>query len=175
MSLAILDNSCKIHDSRIYAILQDDFRAIEGEEKLLLIWKDMDAFQFERIFVQVVEEIARKKGLNASQLARAAWPHQKAGAAAWRKMRNNQEKPKRLNIEEAVLLTQAIGMSMADVCGIVQARILQMTDSASFEATPRKAVLETNSAEERSESEKAHPKKGAPERAVLAAVQADLG
>lgn len=88
---------------------------------------DMDAFKFERVFVQVVEEIAAKKGLNGAQLARLAWPHQKSSAAAWRKMRNNQESPKRLNIEEAVLLTQAIGLSMADVCGIVQARMMEIS------------------------------------------------
>lgn len=106
-----------------------------------LLNNNMDAFQYERIFVQVVEEIAAKKGLNGAQLARLAWPHQRAAATAWRKMRNNQKNPKRLNIEEAVLLTQAIGVSMTDVCGIVQGRMMELNlslNSPRYETTEKK-------------------------------------
>ncbi len=89
----------------------------------------MNAYQFERTFVQLITEIAARQGINDAQLARRAWPHQKGAATAWRKMRNDTEKPKRLNLEEAFLLAQAVGLSMSDVCGMVQGRLMELSDS----------------------------------------------
>ncbi|WP_165177529.1 hypothetical protein [Desulfovibrio sp. ZJ369] len=86
----------------------------------------MDAYRYERLFVQIISEIAAQKQINDAQLARMAWPHQRSAATAWRKMRNDSENPKRLNIEEAVLLTQALGISMSDVCGMVQGRLMKI-------------------------------------------------
>lgn len=86
----------------------------------------MDAYRYERLFVQIISEIAAQKQINDAQLARMAWPHQRSAATAWRKMRNDDENPKRLNIEEAVLLTQALGVSMSDVCGMVQGRLMKI-------------------------------------------------
>lgn len=85
----------------------------------------MEAYEFERTFVKVVTELATREGLNDAQLARKAWPHQKGAATAWRKMRNDEEKPKRLNLEEAFLLVRALGFSMSDVCGMVQGKMLE--------------------------------------------------
>lgn len=85
----------------------------------------MNAYEFERTFVKVVAELAARKGLNDAQLARRAWPHQKNAATSWRKMRNDEEKPKRLNLEEACLLVQALDFSMSDICGMVQGRMLE--------------------------------------------------
>ena len=85
----------------------------------------MNTYEFERTFVKVIAELAARKGLNDAQLARRAWPHQKNAATSWRKMRNDEEKPKRLNLEEACLLVQALGFSMSDVCGMVQGRMLE--------------------------------------------------
>lgn len=89
----------------------------------------MDAYQFERTFVQLITEIATRQGINDAQLARRAWPHQKGAATAWRKMRNDTEKPKRLNLEEAFLLAQTIGLSMSDICGMVQGRLMDLPPS----------------------------------------------
>lgn len=100
----------------------------------------MNAYQFERIFVGIITELAVQQGLNDAQLARKAWPHQKGAATAWRKMRNDEEKPKRLNLEEAFLLTQALGLSMADVCGMVQGRMLEI--AASHKSFPPKEKAE---------------------------------
>lgn len=125
MFLAI-DDLCEKYNRINTPTNQPTNSVIENIQRFQVLIINMDAFQYERIFVQVVEEIAAKKGLNGAQLARLAWPHQRAAATAWRKMRNNQTNPKRLNIEEAVLLTQAIGVSMTDVCGIVQGRMMEL-------------------------------------------------
>ncbi|WP_165078866.1 MULTISPECIES: hypothetical protein [unclassified Desulfovibrio] len=93
------------------------------------------------MFVQIISEIAAQRQINDAQLARMAWPHQKSAATAWRKMRNDDENPKRLNIEEAVLLTQALGVSMSDVCGMVQGRLMKIDVPAEFPPSEKGKAL----------------------------------
>lgn len=101
----------------------------------------MDAYRYERLFVQIISEIAAQKQINDAQLARMAWPHQRSAATAWRKMRNDDENPKRLNIEEAVLLTQALGVSMSDVCGMVQGRLMKIDSPAELPPSEKGKTL----------------------------------
>lgn len=120
--------------SSISSISKRKKSAVEELKKMKSVSK-MDAYKYERIFVKIITEIAAQKGINDAQLARKAWPHQKGAPTAWRKMRNDDEAPKRLNIEEAVLLTQALGISMSDVCGMVQGRLMRI-DTAPQDISP---------------------------------------
>ena len=83
----------------------------------------MNALQFERAVVEVITDLATQKGVKAAPLARLAWPDAKDAPTKWRKIRNGAP-PQAITVEEAFSLSVALGVSLADVCGMAKGRLM---------------------------------------------------
>ena len=83
----------------------------------------MKGYEFERALVDVIIEISLKKGLKAKPLAEMAWPHRKDAGTKWRKIRNG-DPPRELSVRDAYDLACAMGISITDLCGVAQTKIL---------------------------------------------------
>ncbi len=85
----------------------------------------MKGILFERAFVELVSEISLKKGIKAKPLAEKAWPNRKDAGTKWRKIRNGQP-PQELSVRDAYDLAGAMGISITDLCGAAQTKMLEM-------------------------------------------------
>ena len=52
-----------------------------------------------------------------------AWPHRKDAGTKWRKIRNG-DPPRELSVRDAYDLACAMGISITDLCGVAQTKIL---------------------------------------------------
>jgi hypothetical protein len=84
----------------------------------------MNKLNFERYLVEVMAELAEKKGLKHKPLAIGAWPEAKDPGTKWRKIRNGKE-PRGFRVQDAYNLALAMGISFIELCGIAQGRLMQ--------------------------------------------------
>ena len=108
----------------------------------------MKGFLFERALVELVSEISLKKGIKAKPLAEKACPNRKDAGTKWRKIRNG-DPPQELSVRDAYDLACAMGISITDLCGAAQTKVLGM------DLTVRQQPEEKNTAQG---SQKIRPK-----------------
>lgn len=79
----------------------------------------MNGIDFQKAFVEALVALATKQRLNASDLAKAAWSVDfKDPIGRWRKVRGGRQA---LSLADAYEMAKALGVSLADVCGIAVA------------------------------------------------------
>lgn len=99
----------------------------------------MNGINFERLFVDTVVELSKKKGIKATHLSKAAWAHNKDTATKWRKIRNGNP-PQELSMRDAFDLAAALGVSMIDLCGIIQGRAVEASISSAVSQNEKDEV-----------------------------------
>lgn len=87
----------------------------------------MNGHAFERCLVEIMAEMAEKKGLKHKPLAIAAWPDRKDPGTKWRKIRNGTD-PRGFQVQDAYDLALAMGISFLELCGMAQGLLLQTTN-----------------------------------------------
>lgn len=85
----------------------------------------MDNLDFERAMVATLGEIIESRGLKHDPTAQKAWPYKKAAGRTWQAIRSEQTGQK-LTIRDAHALAQFLGVSMSQLCALVESRELQM-------------------------------------------------
>ncbi|MEW5736027.1 MAG: hypothetical protein AB1921_14325 [Thermodesulfobacteriota bacterium] len=75
------------------------------------------AYRLERLFILVIEDVGLEKGMNFSQIARAAWPEMPDPVRYLRELRRQSTagKPKQLSVRDAALLAAAVGHNMSEI------------------------------------------------------------
>lgn len=90
---------------------------------------------YERVFVQMVVEKAREKGLNHSQTARLIWGDDPAVVVKWRKIRN-ESAPQSLTVSDSAKIAQALGMSTASLHFEVEEKVKLLSKGQEAEQPP---------------------------------------
>lgn len=74
--------------------------------------------QFEREYIRLVTEQAKKRGLNHSQFARLAFGTDTSPEVKWRQIRNTSKtgKPQRLSLADACRLAEALDQYFPSLC-----------------------------------------------------------
>lgn len=83
----------------------------------------MNGHIFERCLVEVMTEMAEKKGLKHKPLAIVAWPDRKDPGTKWRKIRNGTD-PRGFQVQDAYDLATAMGISFLELCEMAQGLLL---------------------------------------------------
>lgn len=84
----------------------------------------MDSLDFERAMVATLVEIIESRGLKHDPTAQKAWPYKKAAGRTWQAVRSEQTGQK-LTIRDAHALAQILGVSMSQLCALVESKELQ--------------------------------------------------
>lgn len=84
----------------------------------------MDNLDFERAMVATLVEIIESRGLKHDPTAQKAWPYKKAAGRTWQAVRSEQ-KGQKLTIRDAHALAQFLGVSMSQLCALVESKELQ--------------------------------------------------
>ncbi|WP_035061865.1 hypothetical protein [Desulfovibrio sp. 6_1_46AFAA] len=84
----------------------------------------MDNLDFERAMVTTLIEIIESRGLKHDPTAQKAWPYKKAAGRTWQAVRSEQT-GQRLTIRDAHALAQFLGVSMSQLCALVESKELQ--------------------------------------------------
>ena len=88
---------------------------------------------FQKAFVEALVTLATKQKLNASDLAKAAWGVDfKDPIGRWRKVRGGRQA---LSLSDAYEMAHALGVSLADVCGVAVA-LDMVGDGKSLKGAP---------------------------------------
>lgn len=85
----------------------------------------MDNLDFERAMVATLVEIIESRGLKHDPTAQKAWPYKKAAGRTWQAVRSEQTGQK-LTVRDAYALAQFLGVSMSQLCAMIESRELQM-------------------------------------------------
>lgn len=99
---------------------------------------ELTGFEYERLIVQTLVELAEQRGIKAAPLARTAWPEYVDGATKWRKIRNG-DPPQELAVRDAHDLAKVMNISMVELCGLVAGKELNLahTGSPTPDETPK--------------------------------------
>lgn len=92
----------------------------------------MEGKDFETAFIEVVSELAKKNGIKHKPLAIKAWPQKKDPGTKWRSIRNGTGG---LGVGEAYDLASALGISFLEICGLAQARLLELPEKKLSDAS----------------------------------------
>lgn len=84
----------------------------------------MDSLDFERAMVSTLVEIIESRGLKHDPTAQKAWSYKKAAGRTWQAVRSEQTGQK-LTIRDAHALAQTLGVSMSQLCALVESKELQ--------------------------------------------------
>lgn len=84
----------------------------------------MDNLDFERAMVATLVEIIESRDLKHDPTAQKAWPYKKAAGRTWQAVRSEQT-GQRLTIRDAHALAQFLGVSMSQLCALVESKELQ--------------------------------------------------
>lgn len=103
----------------------------------------MKGHTFERCLVEVMIEMAEKKGLKHKPLAIAAWKDRKDAGTKWRKIRNGTD-PRGFQIDDAYDLAVAMGVSFVELCGMAQGRLVQLESYQNEAVLPLKNEEQEN-------------------------------
>lgn len=83
----------------------------------------MDGYEFERELVATLVYLIEREGMKHEPTVEMAWKGRKDAGPAWQKIRNKVP-PQKLTVRDAYDLTRTMGWSFAEICGIVQGRML---------------------------------------------------
>ena len=84
----------------------------------------MDGLYFERSMVATLVEIIESRDMKHDPTAQKAWPYKKAAGRTWQAVRSEQT-GQRLTIRDAHALAQILGISMSQLCALVESKELQ--------------------------------------------------
>lgn len=81
----------------------------------------MDSESFERAIVDTLTAIIAAKEKKNDPVATEAWPYKKAAGRAWQAIRSNAT-AQRLTIRDAHAMAKTLGLSMSQLCALVESQ-----------------------------------------------------